>query len=236
MNERAAFFVSAIVVAAGGSTRMGQPKQQILLGDVPVLTRSVRALAETPSVAELIVVAREADIPAFRQLCTEVTGGKPLRFVVGGETRQQSVAAGIAAASKAATHYAIHDGARPLLTATLAETVIREALRSGAATAAVRVKDTIKLADSSGHDIEATPDRSRLWAVQTPQVFARDLYEKALRRAAAGGVDFTDDCQLAEYAGYAVRLVEGDYANLKITTPEDVAMAEGLLRMREDMR
>lgn len=236
MDEREASFVSAIVVAAGGSIRMGRPKQRILLKDVPVLTRSVRAMAETPSIAELIVVAREEDIPEFQQLCVEVTGGKPLRFAVGGATRQQSVVAGIAAASKTATHYAIHDGARPLLTPALAETVIREALKSGAATAAVRVKDTIKLADSSGHAVEATPDRSRLWAVQTPQVFARDLYENALRRAAADGVDFTDDCQLAEYAGYTVRLVEGDYANLKITTPEDVAMATGLLRMREDTR
>lgn len=234
MMNRAAF-VSAIVVAAGGSTRMGQPKQQIPLGGVPVLTRAVRALAATPSVAELVVVARESDIPAFRTLCAEAVGVRPLRFVPGGETRQQSVAAGIAAAAPEVTHYAIHDGARPLLTAALAEAVIREALESGAATAAVRVKDTVKLSDETGHWIEATPDRARLWAVQTPQVFERTLYETALRHAAADGRDFTDDCQLAEYAGYAVRLVEGDYANLKITTPEDVAMAEGLLRMRGEI-
>lgn len=126
-------------------------------------------------------------------------------------------------------------GPRPLIRPEIIDAVAAAAYRDGAATAAVRVKDTVKVSNDGGF-IAGTPDRRYLWNVQTPQIFERRLYLDALKRAVQEGQDYTDDCQLAEAAGYPVRLVESDYGNIKITTPEDVSVAESLLRRRADMQ
>ena len=141
------------------------------------------------------------------------------------------VAAGVAAARPNAAYYAIHDGARPLVRPSTVDAVIAAAVEGGAAAAAVPVKDTIKEADENGF-IAGTLDRSRLWNVQTPQVFSAALYRRAMEQVGIGEENLTDDCQLVERLGHPVRLCRADYANIKITTPEDVAFAEAILRER----
>ena len=221
-------FVSAVIVAAGSSIRMGRPKQLIPLCGRPVLSHTLCAF-DRSSVDELIVVVRAADMPQIEPLTQGLC--KPCRLVAGGQTRQQSVSNGLSAVSSSATHIAVADGARPLVTAEIIDRVIQTAEKTGAAAAAVPVKDTIKQADANGV-VTATPDRAALWQVQTPQVFALPLYRRAMAAATAQGLDLTDDCQLIEHIGESVTLVKADYRNIKITTPEDVVTAEAILRER----
>ncbi len=129
---------------------------------------------------------------------------------------------------------AVHDGARPLVRPEEIDACVADARQWGASALAVPVKDTIKLADGSGF-IASTPDRNLLWAVQTPQVFQRELYEDAMHRAEAEGVDYTDDCQLLEHVGVKVHLCRGSYENLKLTTRDDIVSAEAILRRREEL-
>lgn len=221
-------FVTAVIVAAGSSTRMGQPKLMIPLCGKPVLEHTLRAF-DRSAVDAIVVVTREQDIPALKALGNALS--KPCAFVTGGDTRQHSVANGIAAVPPETTMVAIADGARPLITPDEIDRVIVAARESGAASAAVRVKDTIKQADENGI-ITATPDRATLWQVQTPQVFSLPLYKRAMEAVAAAGLDLTDDCQLVEYIGAKVTLCETSYENIKITTPEDIAVATAFLRKR----
>lgn len=223
-------YTAAILVAAGGSTRMGTPKQLLPLGGMPVIARTLRAFEAAGAIDEIVLVAREEETDALRQIGAAHGVHKLKAIVPGGATRQQSVARGVAAVSGRATLIAIHDGARPLIRPAVIERVVETAAACGAAAAAVPVKDTVKVVDDN-RCILSTPDRAHLWNVQTPQVFERALYERALCEAQAAALDFTDDCQLVERLGIAVRLCEADYGNLKITTPEDMAFARGLLEM-----
>ena len=219
----------AVIVAAGGSTRMGRNKQLLPLLGVPALARTLWAFEQAECVGWIVLVCRSADRTALADLA-QISGVTKLAAVVsGGDTRQRSVAAGVKAAPAEASFLAIHDGARPLVTPGLINAVIRDAALYGASAPAVPVKDTIKEADDRGF-ILATPDRSRLRAVQTPQVFQKEAYLDALRRAAK---DFTDDCQLFESLGLPVHLCEGSYDNFKLTTAGDIPAAEAVLRSRE---
>lgn len=220
--------VSAVIVAAGNSTRMGTNKQLLMLGDRPVIAHTLAAFQRASVIDEIVLVTRAEDEGILRDIAAQYGITKLTAVVSGGAERQESVANGVAACRADAAYFAIHDGARPLITPELIAAVVEAAGRDGAAAAAVRVKDTIKVADERGFIVD-TPDRATLWSVQTPQVFERALYLDALARARESGLRVTDDCRLAEAAGYAVRLVEGSYANLKITTPEDIPMAEGWL-------
>ena len=221
-----------MVAAAGNSTRMGTPKQQILLDGQPVLLRTLSVLQQTDAVDEILLIARECDRAAFTALAAD-NGITKLRTVVtGGDSRQASVANGLAALPAGATLVGIHDGARPLVQAETVTAVIEAAARVGAAAAAIPVKDTLKRADADGL-VSGTPDRAGLWRVQTPQVFARQPFCDAMRAALADGVDLTDDCQLMERAGIPVQLVPGAETNLKLTTPEDVPLAEAILRQHQ---
>ena len=217
-----------MVAAAGGSTRMGQPKQDILLDGTPVLMRTLTALQTTDAVDEILLIAREADIERYRAAAAQYGITKLNRVVAGGDTRQQSVANGLAALSPETQLIGIHDGARPLITTDVIEEVIDTAARTGAAAVAVPVKDTLKRTDDSGIVCD-TPDRTHLWRVQTPQVFAAAPYRAAMADAIASGADLTDDCQLMERAGYPVTLVPGLDTNLKLTTPEDILLAQAIL-------
>ncbi len=218
--------VAAVIVAAGNSTRMGMPKQFLTLGDRPVIAHTLTAFENSSVIREIVLVARAEDSPALRDIAQKYGITKLKAIVCGGAERQDSVANGVAACSGDVAYFAIHDGARPLITPALIASVVEAAQRDGAAALAVRVKDTIKIADENGW-VQSTPDRARLWSVQTPQVFERTLYENALEHARTAGLAVTDDCQLVEAAGYPVRLIEGAYTNLKITTPEDIHIAEG---------
>jgi 2-C-methyl-D-erythritol 4-phosphate cytidylyltransferase len=224
--------VTAIVVAAGRGERMGSDikKQFIPLCDIPVIARTLAAFQASRRVTQVIIVTGAEEIVMIADIVREFGFDKVVRIVRGGQTRQESAAAGFQAADKP-DYIAVHDGVRPLVTPQCIDRVIKQAFEVKAAAAAVRLKDTVKQCDENGN-ILATPDRSCLWAVQTPQVFEANLYRDALEMAQAAGKDYTDDCQLIENAGGTVRLAEGEYSNIKITTKEDVIIAEAILRAR----
>ncbi len=189
-----------------------------------VLERSVNAFLNISDVDEVIVVAREKDIPAFSDILTD----ERVSFVVGGDTRQQSVMNALDVIDDCEL-IIIHDGARPLIKSEDIENTIRAAKENKAAAVGVFVKDTIKVVDKNGF-VVSTPDRSTLFAVQTPQIFDFELYRKAAQNAREKGLDFTDDCQLVESFNQKVKTVVGSYSNIKITTPDDIVLAENLLK------
>lgn len=205
--------VTAIVVAAGSSTRMGFDKLFYPLKGLPVLEHSIRALEAHPQIGQIVLVAG-ANLEKVQQLAQNRK--KPTVVVPGGATRAASVRCGLEKAEE--DYIAIHDGARPFVTEQIITDAIQGAVRTGGAAPAVPVKDTVK--QVRDHLVTATPDRSTLWAAQTPQVFRRRLYLQALQTVKDDTV--TDDCQLLERAGMPVELTAGSYENYKITTPDDL--------------
>lgn len=189
-----------------------------------VLQRSVNAFLNISDVDEVVVVAREMDIPAFSDILTD----ERVSFVIGGDTRQQSVMNAVDMIDECEL-IIIHDGARPLIKSVDIENTIRAAKENKAAAVGVFVKDTVKVVDKNGFVI-STPDRSTLFAVQTPQIFDFELYKNAAKNAREKGLDFTDDCQLVECFNQKVKTVAGSYSNIKITTPDDIVLAENLLK------
>lgn len=189
-----------------------------------VLERSVNAFLNISDVDEVIVVAREKDIPAFSDILTD----ERVSFVVGGDTRQQSVMNAVDVIDDCEL-IIIHDGARPLIKSVDIENTIRAAKENKAAAVGTFVKDTVKVVDKNGF-VVSTPDRSTLFAVQTPQIFDFELYKNAAQNAREKGLDFTDDCQLVESFNQKVKTVVGSYSNIKITTPDDIVLAENLLK------
>ena len=218
MPQKALPSVTAIIVAAGASRRMGFDKLSYRLPDGrTVLETSCALFAAHPAVDELVLVAG-----GNRPQCEAIAAAcpKPCTVVQGGTTRADSVRSGLAAAKGQLV--AIHDAARPFASAEIITAALQAAAESGAAAPAVPVKDTIKVADQDGK-VVATPDRATLYAVQTPQCFDRALYLRALEAVSGEKASLvTDDCSLFELAGLPVTLTAGDYANLKITTKEDL--------------
>ena len=221
MEENAQVKVSAIIVAAGASRRMGFDKLSYRLpGGKTVLETSVAAFAAHPQVDELILVAG-GNLPACQAIAAACP--KPCTVVRGGATRADSVCSGLRAAKGQLV--AIHDAARPFVSEQVITDALAEAAAMGAAAPAVAVKDTIKIANDGA--VVQTPDRAALFAVQTPQCFCRNLYWKALEAVQGEKVHLvTDDCSLFELAGLPVHLTQGDYANYKITTREDLPRPE----------
>ena len=221
--------VSAIIACAGSFSRMnGVNKQLLELGGIPVAVRSMLAFEQLDEVTEIIVSAREKEIDEYKKLA-EKHGVTKLKAVVkGGETRQQSIFSAYKEVSKETRYVAVHDGARPLVSPENIKQCIRDASIFGGAVLGVPVKDTIKNVD--GGLITDTPDRRKLYITQTPQIFRKDIYVKGINFALSHELDFTDDCQLAEAVGAKVAMTESSYRNIKITTPEDIAVAEILLK------
>jgi len=218
--------VSAIIVAAGDSQRMGGIDKVLApLGGRPVISYVLAAFDGCKSIDHIVLVVNEKSLKACQQLIAKEGLAKPIKVCVGGKRRQDSVAAGLKQL-KDCRWVVIHDGARPLVTKELIEEGLKAARETGAAVAAVPVTDTIKTANDDQVVLE-TPIRQKLWAVQTPQVFRFDIITEAYRKAKG---EVTDDASLVEQAGYKVKLYMGSYDNIKITTTNDLLIAEVLLK------
>lgn len=221
--------VTAIIVAAGASQRMaGVDKIFAPLGGIPVLSRTVAAFRQSPLINNIVLVVSRANMDAARTLFSENRWSKVTEICPGGERRQDSVAAGLAVIPPC-DWVIVHDGARPLVTAGIIERGLEEARETGSAVAAVPVTDTIKLADDALL-VQGTPPRRSLWAVQTPQIFQYNIIKEAYRQMK---YEVTDDSTLVERAGYRVKLYMGSYANIKITTPQDLLLAEALVKKHD---
>lgn len=224
---------SAVIVCAGNSTRMGGVNKILLpLGDRLVIGVTMLAFQNCESIKEIIIVAREDDIPAIKAEAEKAGITKLAACTTGGNTRQESVINGVRCISKDTELIAIHDGARPLVKPEHIEKAVKDAKIFGGATLGVPVKDTIKTVEDGL--ITDTPPRKLLYNTQTPQIFKRTLYFEGIDFALEHGLDFTDDCQLVEAIGGKVAMTVGDYTNIKITTPEDIAIAEVLLKKSEE--
>lgn len=219
-------YCGAVIVAAGTASRMGGiDKVMAELGGEPMILRSVRTFQNCDAIREIVIVTREDLLERITALCSGFS--KVQAVVTGGASRLESVHAGLNALSKKVKLAAIHDGARPLVTWQVVDRTVRAAHSYGAAAPAIPVKDTIKV--ERGGVVAATPDRSKLRAVQTPQVFDIDLLRGALTKAEKDGAQITDDCSAVENMGMSVKLVEGDERNIKVTTPMDLQIAKLLL-------
>lgn len=220
---------SVIIVCAGNSTRMqGVNKILLPLGKTNVIGNTLSAFEKCESIKDIVVVCRECDEDEIRKTAENLNITKLHNFAGGGETRQKSVANGLRKISPDTEMIAVHDGARPLVKPEHIEKVIKDASVFGGATLGVPVKDTIKVVYDGL--IDDTPSRSSLYITQTPQVFKRRLYFEGVDFAAEHNLDFTDDCQLMEAIGTKIYMTVGDYKNIKITTPEDIEIAETLLK------
>ena len=216
----------AVIVAAGTASRMGGiDKVMAPLRGEPMIVRTVRTFQECDAISEIVIVTREDLILPITSLCREMPKVKAV--VCGGKSRQESVGRGLNALSDKVKLAAVHDGARPLITWQVIDRAVRAANTYGAAAPAIPVKDTIKVVE--GRVVKNTPDRSTLFAVQTPQVFDFDLLRGALKKAELDGAAVTDDCSVVELMGMSVKIVEGDERNIKVTTPMDLKIAEMLL-------
>ena len=219
-------YCGAVIVAAGTASRMGGiDKVMAQLDGEPMICRTVRAFQNCDAINEIVIVTREDLIIPIGDLCRDFDKVKAV--VSGGKTRDESVGHGLNALSKEVKLAAIQDGARPLVTFEVIDRTVRAANSYGAAAPAVPVKDTIKVVQ--GGIVKETPDRSRLQAVQTPQVFDIQLLRAALKKAVDDKAQITDDCSAVERMGMSVKIVEGDEQNIKVTTPMDLKIAQMLL-------
>ena len=217
---------TAIILAAGNGTRMKADKSKLLLeiNGKTVIERTVNTFSNIADIDDIIVVVRETDIPLYENVLSKYN----ISYCIGGSTRQESVSNAVETIDDA-DMIIIHDGARPLVTENEISNTLRVAQEKGAAAVGVKVKDTIKVVDRNNKIID-TPERSSLIAIQTPQIFKFDKYVKAMKLAKEQNKDFTDDCKLLENAGEDGFVVDGEYTNIKITTPEDLLVAEAFLK------
>ncbi len=225
--------VCAIIVAAGKGTRMGPNVDKLFLevAGSPVVAHTWKRFDQARCIDHILVVIRDGMQPAFSDLARQQDFRKPFQLVVGGKERQDSVWNGLAALPATASIVAIQDAARPCTEESLITATVEAARLTGAAVAAQPVTDTIK-ESTGGKWVERTLDRSRLWAVQTPQTFRVEVIRRALDAVRARGLAVTDDTAACEVIGQPVQLVVAAGANPKVTRPEDLAYVELLLRRK----
>ncbi len=223
-------YCGAVIVAAGSASRMGGvDKIMADLGGEPVIVRTVRQFQECDAIKEIVIVTREELLVPIMNKCHVFD--KVTAVVVGGKSREESVSMGLNTLSDKVKLVAIHDGARPLVTWELIDRVVRAANSYGAAAPGIPVKDTVKIVE--GGIVSSTPERAKLQAVQTPQVFDFDLIRGAHKYARIEGLKLTDDCSAVEAMNMSVKMVVGDEENIKITTPMDLQIAQMLLEGRK---
>ncbi len=223
--------VTAIITAAGKGTRMNSriSKQYLEIGGIPVLARTISAFESCSEIDNIIIVVNENDINFCKhEIVEKFNFMKVISLVSGGAERQNSVYKGLCSIREENGVVLIHDGARPFVTNENIVDCINATREYGACGIGVRSKDTIKISDENGF-VQSTPDRSSLWSIQTPQGFMYDIIKNAHDKAVQNGYMGTDDMVLVEKLGIPVKIVEGSYQNIKITTPEDLIMGESLL-------
>ncbi|MGN1317442.1 MAG: 2-C-methyl-D-erythritol 4-phosphate cytidylyltransferase [Lachnospirales bacterium] len=223
---------SVIICAAGVGKRMKSKvaKQYILLNDRPILSYTIEAFEKSKDICEIIIVTGKEDIDFVKNEIVDKFGFKKVKSITaGGAERQHSVYNGLKAVSKDCDIVLVHDGVRPFITEENIHNIIEETKIYNACCLGVKVKDTIKICDENGY-INETPKRDKLWAAHTPQSFRYDIIMKAYESAFSEGILGTDDSMLVERIGVKVKMVEGSYNNIKITTPEDLYMGENILK------
>lgn len=222
--------ITAIIVAAGNGTRMGGEINKVFLplGQRTVIDYTIEAVSECERIDNIVIVTRECDILECMEHIS--CNNKRTKIVKGGKTRQQSVMCGLAEA-KDSDLVVIHDGARALITPKIINDAIDDAIEFGASAVGVICKDTLKACDDCGF-IEKTLDRSKTYLIQTPQIFKPELIKKAHINAKKDGFEGTDDCSLYEKYIGKIKISNGSYDNIKLTTPDDLAVAEIILRKR----
>jgi 2-C-methyl-D-erythritol 4-phosphate cytidylyltransferase len=222
---------TAIIVAGGKGLRMGTetPKQLLMLDGKTILERTIEPFSRCEEIGQIIVAAAASIINRVEAVISEMMLEKDVSVVSGGRDRQESVWNGLMALDNRKGIVAVHDAVRPFITSRLITGCIDAAIKGGAVTVARPVKETIKAVER-GVVVE-TPDRSRLWIVQTPQAFQADLLIRAHEEARRESYSATDDCMLVERLGYPVHIIEGSDTNIKITTPADLRIAEALLEL-----
>ncbi len=226
-------FTSAIILAAGSSTRMGgeTTKQWLEVNGIPTVVHSVLSFDASPHIDEIIISAKKDELPLYKQFKTKFAISKPISVICGGSTRQESSLNAFKYISDEAEFVAIHDAARCLITPKMIESVISAAYENGAACACCRSADTVKIV-TKGDLVEQTPERKNVRLAQTPQVFQTEIYRVSAYKALADGIEVTDDASMAEHAGFAVKMVDCGRENIKITEPSDIPIAEAILDYR----
>ena len=222
---------TAVIVAAGKGRRMGTEisKQFLPLGGKEILAHSVEKFEKAEKIRDIVLVTGEDSLQDVREMAQEYGWKKIVSVVAGGKERQDSVWNGLQAVSDDTDIVLIHDGVRPFVTEDILNHSIETAVEMGGCVAGVPAKDTIKVCNGENVAV-ATPDRSTLWQIQTPQTFRKDLIMQAYQKAKVEGFVGTDDASLAEYCGCPVKVIMGSYRNIKITTKEDLLIGEAFLK------
>ncbi|MCR5135494.1 MAG: 2-C-methyl-D-erythritol 4-phosphate cytidylyltransferase [Oscillospiraceae bacterium] len=224
---------AAVVVAAGSAQRMGFDKLELMLDGQPVLVRAINAFEQSPLISEIVVVVREEKLAATAELAKTYGLSKVSGIVCGGKTRTESAYAGVMAVKTDPRLIAVHDGARPFVSKELIERCVMKASVQYAAVPVLKCTDTLRAVGPDGSLI-GTYDRDGVVRVQTPQVFLTEILKGALTDAVQKGMVFTDDAAAVERMGLKLQSVEGEEENLKLTTPEDLILAEGILERRKE--
>lgn len=229
-NKKKSPLISAMIVAAGSGTRMGGniPKQFMNVYDKSLLAYTIEKFCLCDRIDEIILVTREDCISLCHKICRNNGFDKVKTIVAGGATRQQSVYNGLKVLSESTDYVLIHDGARPLIDTDTICKCVDSVIENDACAVGVKVKDTIKYS-SDGKYIDKTLDRNLVWQIQTPQAFKRDLITECHQKACKEGFEATDDCMIMEHYGHRISLVEGKYENIKITSPVDMYLMQGLV-------
>lgn len=227
--------VSAIIVAAGKGNRMGSQisKQFLLLEGKEILAHTVGQFEQFSRINEIVLVSGKNEIEDVRTMVKSYGWQKVAAVVAGGKERQDSVKCGLHALSYQSEIVLIHDGVRPFVTEEMIESSIDAAQKYDGCVLGVQVKDTLKICDQNGFVLE-TPQRSSLWQIQTPQTFRREFIEKAYAKAEQGGFVGTDDASVAEFAGMKIKVIQGSYQNIKITTKEDLLIGACFLKEEKE--
>lgn len=225
---------TAIILAAGKGTRMnaGMNKQFILLNDKPLLAQTLEVFQSSKTIDSIILVTSRDELQFCKEQILDAYGfDKVDKLICGGSERQQSVFNGIRSLDKNCSVVVIHDGARPIVPNGIIERCIEGAEIYGAVSAGMPAKETIKILNEDGF-VEYTPERGRVWITQTPQAFKPDIIRKAHEMAGIKGIVGTDDAFLVEHMGIKVKMIEGSYENIKVTTPEDLIIAEAIMNKK----